>query len=197
MLIITTISLLIPQAFAQGISIPNTLSYPRQAPAQTVQSFQGVYGSNFNETITFCNFKVKTWELNEWDIIPVIAQSADSGQSQYNDKGALLYGGTYIAENGSVIWKGLGFSANGPYDAAFALEKSGARVGLCLCTSQVRWYLLMALRLMDSSRSWHDRMRAQQRVKLVPGFSIIRASRRRKPVILSTEHTSGGSQIPS
>jgi len=153
MLIITVISLLIPHAFAQGISIPNTLSYPRQAPAQTVQSFQGVYGSNFNETITFCNFKVKTWELNEWDIIPVIAQSADSGQSQYNDKGALLYGGTYIAENGSVIWKGLGFSANGPYDAAFALEESGARVGLCLCTSQVRWDLLMALRLMDSSRS--------------------------------------------
>ncbi len=43
----------------------------------------------------------------------MLAQSADSGQSQYNDKGAMLTGGTYLASNGSVVWKGLGFSANG------------------------------------------------------------------------------------
>jgi hypothetical protein len=130
MLLTAAIAFLISHALAQGFSAPNTLSYARQAPDQTVQSFQGVYGTNFNETITFCNFKVKPWELDEWNIIPVIAQSADSGQSQYNDKGALLYGGTFIAENGSVIWKGLGFSANGPYEAAFALEENGAQVGI-------------------------------------------------------------------
>ena len=59
----------------------------------------------------------------------MIAQSADSGQSEYNSKGALLYGGAYIAANGSIIWKGLGFSANGPYDAAFALGREGKNVG--------------------------------------------------------------------
>ena len=39
--------------------------------------------------------------------------------------GALLEGGVYIAPNNSLIWKGLGFSANGPYDTAFALDKDG------------------------------------------------------------------------
>ena len=116
-------SLLAP-ASTQGPSIPNTYSYHFSNP-QTVLSFQGIYGSNFNETITFCNFHPKPFELNAWNIIPVIAQSADSGQSEYNEKGALLYGGVYQGLNGSVIWKGLGFSANGPYDAAFALGPKG------------------------------------------------------------------------
>jgi len=94
-----------------------------------VQSFQGVYGSNFNETITFCDFKVKSFELATWDIIPVLAQSADSGQLEYNEKGAMLMGGTYLAPNGSVVWRGFGFSANGPYDCAFALNMNGSEVG--------------------------------------------------------------------
>ena len=88
-----------------------------------------MYGSNFNETITFCDFRVKGFELNDWKIIPVLAQSADSGQSQYNEKGAMLTGGTYLAPNGSVVWKGFGFSANGPYDCAFALNGNGSEVG--------------------------------------------------------------------
>ena len=50
------------------------------------------------------------------------------GQSQYNEKGAMLTGGTYLAPNGTVIWKGLGFSANGPYDCAFALTGNGSEV---------------------------------------------------------------------
>ena len=33
-----------------------------------------------------------------------------------------------MAVNGSIVWKGLGFSANGPYDAAFALGKGGMEV---------------------------------------------------------------------
>ena len=37
----------------------------------------------------------------------------------------MLMGGTYIATNGSIIWKGLGFSQNGPYEAAFALSRDG------------------------------------------------------------------------
>ena len=95
---------------------------------QTLRSFQGVYGSNFKETITFCDFGLKTFELNDWKIIPVLAQSADSGQPQYNEKGAMLTGGTYLAPNGSVVWKGFGFSANGPYDCAFALSGNGSEV---------------------------------------------------------------------
>ncbi|MCJ1226239.1 hypothetical protein MMC12_002889 [Toensbergia leucococca] len=122
-LFLILLALLLP-ALAQFCPLPNTLAYHTSVPL-TVRSFQGVYGSNFNETITFCDFKVKAFELNTWNIIPVIAQSADSGQSQYNEKGALLYGGTYVAVNGSIVWKGLGFSANGPYDAAFALGKGG------------------------------------------------------------------------
>ena len=60
----------------------------------------------------------------------MIAQSADSGQSRYNDKGALLYGTAYVAANGSVTWKGAGLSANGVYDAAFALAGDGKVVSL-------------------------------------------------------------------
>ena len=114
-------------AHAQGTSLPNTLNNHFDDP-RGPRSFKGVYGSNFNETITFCNFKEKPWELSSWNTIPVIAQSADSGQSQYNAKGALLSGGAYIAGNGSVMWKGLGFSQNGPYDAAFALGTNGKQV---------------------------------------------------------------------
>lgn len=40
----------------------------------------------------------------------------------------MLTGGTYLAPNGTVIWKGLGFSANGPYDCAFALIGNGTEV---------------------------------------------------------------------
>ena len=40
----------------------------------------------------------------------------------------MLTGGTYLAPNGSVVWKGLGFSANGPYDCAFALNGNGSEV---------------------------------------------------------------------
>ena len=119
----------LPLSLAQGPALPNNYSYHDTSP-QTVLSFQGVYGSNFNETITFCNFKVKDFELNFWDIVPVIAQSADSGQNEYNEKGALLYGGVYQAPNSSVVWKGLGFSANGPYDCAFALGKDGKDVSI-------------------------------------------------------------------
>ena len=96
---------------------------------QTIRSFQGVYGSNFNETIVFCEFKPKRFELTDWKITPVLAQSTDSGQSEYNEKGAMLTGGTYLAPNGSVLWKGFGFSANGPYDCAFALRGNGSEVG--------------------------------------------------------------------
>lgn len=109
----------------QGCPVPNTFDYHNHT-TQTIRSFQGVYGSNFNETITFCDFKLKIFELNDWKIIPVLAQSIDSNQSQYNEKGAMLTGGTYLAPNGSVIWKGFGFSANGPYDCAFALSGSGS-----------------------------------------------------------------------
>lgn len=90
--------------------------------------FQGLYTTNFNETITFCAFHPKTFELNTWYIIPMLAQSVDSGQSGYNAKGAELTGGTYRGSNGSVVWKGLGFSANGPYDCAFALNQQATEV---------------------------------------------------------------------
>lgn len=72
------------------------------------------------------NFKVKQFELNDWKIVPVLGQSADSGQPRYNEKGAMLTGGTFLAPNGSVVWKGFGFSANGPYDCAFALSGNGS-----------------------------------------------------------------------
>ena len=94
-------SLLNP-TLTQGPSLPNNYSYHFSTP-ETVLSFQGICGSNFNETITVCNFNPKPLELNIWNIIPVIAQSADSGQSEYNEKGALLYGGVYQAPNSSVI----------------------------------------------------------------------------------------------
>ena len=40
----------------------------------------------------------------------------------------MLTGGTYLAPNASVLWKGFGFSANGPYDCAFALSGNGSMV---------------------------------------------------------------------
>ncbi len=40
----------------------------------------------------------------------------------------MLTGGTYLAPNGSVVWRGFGFSANGPYDCAFALTGNGSEV---------------------------------------------------------------------
>ena len=90
--------------------------------------------------ILVCDFKVKSFELNDWEIIPVLAQSADSGQSQYNEKGAMLTGGTYLAPNGSVVWRGFGFSANGPYDCAFALTGNGSEVCRwpCFRTGELR-----------------------------------------------------------
>ena len=45
----------------------------------------------------------------------------------------MLTGGTYLAPNGSVVWKGMGFSANGPYDCAFALIGNGSEVGRWPC----------------------------------------------------------------
>lgn len=60
----------------------------------------------------------------------MVTQSADWGQSEYNIKGAMLAGGTYLALNGSMTWKGLGFSANSPYDTTFALNKDGSQVRL-------------------------------------------------------------------
>ena len=50
----------------------------------------------------------------------------------------MLTGGTYLASNGSVVWKGLGFSANGPYDCAFALTGNGTEVGRWLGLEQGR-----------------------------------------------------------
>lgn len=113
------------QVFGQGCPLPDTFSYHDLSAKSDPRAFQGVYGSNFNETITFCDFKLKTFELNTWHIIPMLAQSADSGQSEYETHGAMLTGGTYIATNGSVVWRGFGFSANGPYDCAFALSENG------------------------------------------------------------------------
>jgi hypothetical protein len=100
--------------------LPNTFSYHSQTP-QTIRSFQGIYHSNYNETITFCNSKAKSFELNQWEIISVIAQTA-YGNPPYTAVGAVLNGAVYIAGNGSVVWHGFGFSATGPYDCAFALD---------------------------------------------------------------------------
>ena len=117
-----------------GCPISNDFNY-HNSKTQSIRSFQGVFGSNFNETITFCDYKVKRFELNDWKIVPVLGQSADSGQPRYNEKGAMLTGGTFLAPNGSVVWKGFGFSANGPYDCAFALSGNGSEVGRYTCSS--------------------------------------------------------------
>jgi hypothetical protein len=50
---------------------------------------------------------------------------------------------------------------------------------------------------MASSRSRRKGMPARRRVRLVPGFCIMRASRRRKRAILYTGRTSGDLQILS
>jgi len=68
--------------------------------------------------------------LDTWDVIPMVAQSADWGQPEYNIKGVVLAGGTYLTLNGLVIWKGLSFSANSSYNTAFALNKDGSQVRL-------------------------------------------------------------------
>ena len=77
------------------------------------------------QTIFFCNFKPYTFELHNWHIVPVLAKSWDSGQSSFNTNGAILNGGVYKGTDGSIIWKGLGFSQNGPYDCAFTLATNG------------------------------------------------------------------------
>ena len=105
--------------------IPDHFNYHTKTP-QTVRSFQGIYHSNFNETITFCNFKAKTFEYNQWDIVPVLAQTGYGGPP-YTHVGAVLTGASYFTGNGSVLWQGFGFSASGPYNCAFALSEDGSR----------------------------------------------------------------------
>ncbi len=104
---------------------PNNFSYHDSTP-QTIRSFQGIYHSNYNETITFCNFKAKSFEINSWSIIPVLAQTAYGQHQPYTSVGAVLNGAVYVAENGSVVWHGFGFSATGPYNCAFALSANGS-----------------------------------------------------------------------
>ncbi|KAK5111247.1 hypothetical protein LTR62_005275 [Meristemomyces frigidus] len=94
----------------------NRFNYHDVVP-QTIRSFQGIYYSNFNETITFRIFKPKFFQLDSWKIIPVLAQTA---------YGAVLTGSVYIAPNNSITWNGLGFSATGPYNCAFALSGNGS-----------------------------------------------------------------------
>ena len=138
--------------------VANTFDY-HTAPKQTVRSFQGIYHSNYNETITFCNFKPKSFELNAWDIIPVLAQTSYGSSVPFTDVGAVLTGAVYIAANGSVVWyarpashprifakhvsdvwmfrHGFGFSATGPYNCAFALSEDGkSAAGYYTYTSQ-------------------------------------------------------------
>ena len=105
--------------------IPNHFDYHTNT-LQTVRSFQGIYHSNYNETITFCNFKAKSFELNAWDIVPVLAQTAYGGPP-YTHVGAVLTGAAYIAGNASIVWHGFGFSATGPYNCAFALSEDGSK----------------------------------------------------------------------
>ncbi|TKA61421.1 hypothetical protein B0A55_10857 [Friedmanniomyces simplex] len=104
--------------------IPNSFNYHNSAP-QTIRSFQGIYHSNFNETITFCNFKAKSFEIDSWSIIPVLAQTA-YGRPPYTSVGAVLTGSVYVAGNSSIVWNGFGFSATGPYNCAFALSANGS-----------------------------------------------------------------------
>ncbi|KAK3648107.1 hypothetical protein LTR56_002585 [Elasticomyces elasticus] len=104
--------------------VPNNYNYHNSAP-QTIRSFQGIYHSNFNETITFCNFKPKQWELETSQIIPVLAQTAYGGPP-YTKVGAVLTGSVYVAGNGSIVWNGFGFSASGPYNCGFALSSNGS-----------------------------------------------------------------------
>ena len=58
---------------------------------QSVLSFHGVYGTNFNETITFCNPPPTKFELHTWKAVTVLARAVDSGQSVYNEKGILTH----------------------------------------------------------------------------------------------------------
>ena len=71
-------------AFSSVLSL--TLADLKQP--QSVLSFHGVYGSNFNETLVFCSPPPHTWELNTWRIVTVLGRAADSGQNGvYNEKG--------------------------------------------------------------------------------------------------------------
>ena len=125
MLLKAILIFLIPLVYSQNLCpIPNHFNYHTTKP-QTIRSFQGIYHSNYNETITFCNFKAKSFELNQWSIIPVLAQTA-YGSPPYTHVGAVLTGSVYVAGNGSVVWNGFGFSATGPYNCAFALNGNKA-----------------------------------------------------------------------
>lgn len=122
----SVLALVVPLVQGQNLCpIPNKFSYHEQTP-QTVRSFQGIYHSNYNETITFCDFRAKSFELNTWNIISVIGQTGYGGPP-YTTVGAVLNGAAYIAGNGSVVWHGFGFSATGPYNCAFALSGDGAK----------------------------------------------------------------------
>ena len=71
------------------------------AHPQSVLSFHGVYGSNFNETLIFCSPSPHAWELKTWRIVTTLGRAADKGQHGiYNEKGAILNGGTYVGKNG-------------------------------------------------------------------------------------------------
>ncbi|KAK5174329.1 uncharacterized protein LTR77_001409 [Saxophila tyrrhenica] len=123
----TLLALWVPLIQSQDLCpVPNHFNYHDNDP-QTIRSFQGIYHSNYNETITFCNFKPKSFELNSWNIIPVLAQTHYGTHTPYTTVGAVLTGSVYIAGNGSVVWNGFGFSATGPYNCAFALNESGQR----------------------------------------------------------------------
>jgi len=99
-----------------------------------LHSWQGIWGSNFNETIFFCNFRPFKFEdntatpptlSNQWGSLPVLALSDDNGRDQYEEHGATLTGGIYQHVNNSYIWLGLGASANGPYETSFAMSING------------------------------------------------------------------------
>ncbi|KAJ9615428.1 hypothetical protein H2200_001503 [Cladophialophora chaetospira] len=55
----------------------------------------------------------------------ILAQTA-YGAPPYTTVGAVLTGGTYTHPNNSIIWRGFGFSATGPYNCAFALSTNGS-----------------------------------------------------------------------
>lgn len=106
----------------------------------------------------------------------------------------MLDGGTYLAPNGSVVWKGLGFSANGPYDCAFALSGNGSEVGRWLwsrSSSEGRAPpLLTHIRLTGITLSWTNSMRVHRVARLALGCYTINASRRGKNVLWFIETSS-------
>jgi hypothetical protein len=104
--------------------VPNHFNYHNDS-TPTIRSFQGQWHSNYNETITFCNFKAKSFELNDFRIISVLAQTHYGANTPFTSVGAILDGAAYTAGNGSIVWHGFGFSATGPYNCAFALNEDG------------------------------------------------------------------------